>query len=129
MSLDQIKAYGMQIINILESIHQQGIIHRDIKFENFMLDKHLNLKLIDFGTAKLMKDNKNAQMFQKLIDDQVRQFLLEYKKKNKKSISYDTEQQEVGTKYYLPPEFIEYRECSFMWDYWSFGFMNRSDDV
>ena len=53
--------YFIQAIKILESIHKLGIIHRDIKPDNFLLsacDK--KLYLIDFGLSKYYLDeNKN----------------------------------------------------------------------
>ena len=90
------------------------------------MDKNLNLKLIDFGTVQLMEDNKNSVSLKKSIEDQINMFMFEYNKKVKKKISYQNETQEVGTKYYLPPEFIELRESSPMWDWWSFGVIIRN---
>ena len=46
---------GLQMINILENIHEKHILHRDIKPENFVmgLNQHSNIVyLIDFGLAK-----------------------------------------------------------------------------
>lgn len=48
-----------QIIHILESIHGNFIIHRDIKPQNFML-KGCDIYLIDFGLAKLYADNNET---------------------------------------------------------------------
>ena len=47
---------GIQIISILQSVHKQGIIYRDVKPENFLIgnsDKTANkIFICDFGLAK-----------------------------------------------------------------------------
>ena len=39
------------MIEGLEHLHNNGIVHRDIKLENLMLDFDDNIKLIDFGQS------------------------------------------------------------------------------
>lgn len=46
---DFIKKVLLEIINALAFIQALGYIHHDIKPENVMFDKDLNVKLIDFG--------------------------------------------------------------------------------
>lgn len=41
----------IKICKVLNKIHEQGIIHMDLKPENIMLDRSGNIYLIDFGAA------------------------------------------------------------------------------
>ncbi|TAE60141.1 MAG: serine/threonine protein kinase [Nostocales cyanobacterium] len=42
----------IDLLKLLEYLHQKNIIHRDIKPENIMIDKYDKLYLIDFGAVK-----------------------------------------------------------------------------
>ena len=49
----------IQILDGLDYAHQQGIIHRDIKPDNIMIEKHTQRPIItDFGVAKVLRDAK-----------------------------------------------------------------------
>jgi tRNA A-37 threonylcarbamoyl transferase component Bud32 len=71
-----------QICQALQYAHDQGIIHRDIKPENILLDKKGQVKIADFGIAKIL--------------DQPPQ-----------DISLTGAKDVVGTPYYMAPEQIE----------------------
>ncbi|MBN2031325.1 serine/threonine-protein kinase [bacterium] len=45
--------YAIQIAEALEAAHEQSIIHRDIKSENIMINTKNQIKVMDFGLAKL----------------------------------------------------------------------------
>lgn len=90
------KFYTAEVVLALDAIHSMGLIHRDVKPDNMLLDKAGHLKLADFGTC--MKMNKEGM------------------------VRCDTA---VGTPDYISPEVLKSqggdgyygREC----DWWSVG--------
>ncbi|XP_037725420.1 serine/threonine-protein kinase SIK2-like isoform X3 [Drosophila subpulchrella] len=40
-----------QIISAVEYLHNKGIVHRDLKAENLLLDRNMNIKIADFGLS------------------------------------------------------------------------------
>lgn len=51
-----IRLYTRQILRGLEYLHQRGIMHRDIKGANILVDKCGQVKLADFGASKKIED-------------------------------------------------------------------------
>ncbi|KAI9315881.1 kinase-like domain-containing protein [Dichotomocladium elegans] len=41
-----------QLVSAIKYCHAQGVVHRDLKLENILLDAHDNAKLCDFGFAR-----------------------------------------------------------------------------
>ena len=44
-------------------LHQKGIAHRDMKLENVLVDDRGYLKIIDYGLAKMLRDDQEATSF------------------------------------------------------------------
>ncbi|KAH0622120.1 hypothetical protein JD844_024138 [Phrynosoma platyrhinos] len=51
----EVKKYMRQIITAVEHLHRHGIVHRDLKIENFLLDENNSIKIVDFGLSNIMK--------------------------------------------------------------------------
>merc|ERR1719361_2422019 len=65
MGLEPILArtYFRQLVAGIECMHLNGIIHRDIKPQNLLLDNKYNLKITDFGLSKIdPTGNSNIKM-------------------------------------------------------------------
>ncbi len=46
-----------QVCDALQYAHDKGVIHRDIKPENILIAKNGNVKIADFGLAKMLQPN------------------------------------------------------------------------
>ncbi|OHS97777.1 CAMK family protein kinase [Tritrichomonas foetus] len=50
--------YFSQICDAIEYLHEvQNIVHRDLKFDNILLDKYDHVKLVDFGLSKKCQEH------------------------------------------------------------------------
>ena len=53
---------GRQLLRALEAAHAQGVVHRDIKPQNMLVDAQGFLKVMDFGIARIADSGKGLTM-------------------------------------------------------------------
>lgn len=92
MDMKQVIDYGLQIADALQEAHAKGIIHRDVKAENIMVNSKNQIKVMDFGLAKL-----------------------------KGSLKLTRTSSTIGTLAYMSPEQIQGTEADTRSDIFSYG--------
>lgn len=55
-----IKLYIAELASVLDFLHKSGIIYRDLKMENILLDNRGHLHVTDFGLAKRLKKGQRT---------------------------------------------------------------------
>ncbi len=90
---DTVWKYFSQILYATKYLHDNGIIHRDIKTSNLLITKLGNLKLIDFNTCKTIGNNLKMSL----------------------------KHTQIGTPYYMSPELINNSKYNYKVDIWSIG--------
>ena len=59
-NMNDTRFYISSLLLVIDYLHHKGIAHRDMKANNIMIDGNGYIKLIDFGTAKFIKDYTNT---------------------------------------------------------------------
>ncbi|CAF2051578.1 unnamed protein product [Brassica napus] len=63
----QIKCYMKQLLHGLEHCHSRGVLHRDIKGSNLLLDQNNNLKIGDFGLANFYGPHQKQPLTSRVV--------------------------------------------------------------
>ena len=93
-SEDRSRLYGAEIGLGLAALHERGLVYRDLKPENVMLDAEGHVRITDFGLAKDGVTSPDASGGTKTF---------------------------CGTPEYLAPELLQDTGHGFAVDWWSFG--------
>src|SRR5438128_10657579 len=69
MELDQLLEIAVQVADALSASHVKGIIHRDLQQATIFLTKNGQTKVLDFGLAKLIRDDHLATSEETPVED------------------------------------------------------------
>ncbi|KAB2056989.1 Serine/threonine-protein kinase CBK1 [Gossypium arboreum] len=129
---DEARFYVAETVLAIESIHKHNYIHRDIKPDNLLLDRHGHLRLSDFGLCKPLdcstiqendfivggNSNESGESDERPAAlKRTQQEQLEHWQKNRRTLAYST----VGTPDYIAPEVLLKKGYAMECDWWSLG--------
>ncbi|XP_062011367.1 probable serine/threonine-protein kinase At1g54610 [Rosa rugosa] len=63
----QVKCYMQQLLCGLDHCHSRGVLHRDIKGSNLLIDNSGMLKIADFGLASIFDPHQNQPLTSRVV--------------------------------------------------------------
>ncbi|KAK4779384.1 hypothetical protein SAY86_006912 [Trapa natans] len=63
----QVKCYMQQLLHGLDHCHSRGVLHRDIKGSNLLIDNNGILKIADFGLASFYDPHQNHPLTSRVV--------------------------------------------------------------
>ena len=61
-TLPQVQRLMAELLDALGAAHEHGIVHRDVKPANVLIDEHGRVKLADFGVARVVDGSQDRTM-------------------------------------------------------------------
>ena len=72
---DELWSIFLQCMQGLVYVHKMGVIHRDIKLANILMDNNMTIKLGDFGTCAVKRNNEKENENIKYLNAEYRNIL------------------------------------------------------
>ena len=121
MSVDEMLDVGIQIADALDAAHTQGIIHRDIKPGNVFINPRGQVKVLDFGLAKLVDQPLPERVGPGATRMQARAGVATDEETPKPDEPLTSMGVIAGTSFYMSPEQIRNEELDVRSDLFSLG--------